>query len=103
MRQFLNLSQRYFPLLLNLEHSLALLDILRGEHPLHLYAIGDLLLEGEGHIEELLVVDVLLLGLEVEELEVVDVFELEALRVSHGILYRKNGIQLRHQLSTQLS
>ena len=76
VRQLINLPQRYFALLLYFEHPLTLLDILRGEHPLHLYPIGDLLLKGQGDVEELLKVDVLLLGLEVEDLQVVDVLEL---------------------------
>lgn len=51
-------------------------DILGGKNPLHLYSISDLLLKAQRDIEELLIVDILLLGLEIEDLEVIDVLEL---------------------------
>lgn len=100
--QFLNLPKRYFPLLLNLKHPLTLLGILRGKHPLHLYAIRDLLLKAQRDIKELLIVDVLLLGLEIEDLEVIYVFEFEALGMSHGILYRRR-MEYRYWISLRRS
>ena len=49
-----------------------------------MYLFGDGFLEGEGHVEKLFVVDIFLLGLEVEDIEVGYIFELDLADISHG-------------------
>ena len=49
-----------------------------------MYLFGDGFLEGEGHVEKLFVVDVFLLGLEVEDVKVGYIFELDLADIPHG-------------------